>query len=147
MKLYRPMKCPDLGTTDPHRTSRKWFNCILRSCFCLEDVWWCYAGSTVTWSSGECVQRRLYTERDSYSERDFQCPLYHHSNQRMLMTTETIGRVAHEGYREICQISHQIKATSKLKRWTGSQYFAEHIGRKQNKLNLNSALSICRCKD
>ena len=54
-------------------------------------------------------------ESDSYSERDFQRSLYHHSNQSLLMTTEAIGRAAHAGYREICQIRHQIKVTCKLK--------------------------------
>lgn len=41
----------------------------------------------------------------------------------------------------------QIKATSKLRSQTGSRYFFESIGRKQNELDVNLASSVCRCKD
>ncbi|KAM7230516.1 hypothetical protein CapIbe_018006 [Capra ibex] len=39
-----------------------------------------------------CTKSGPQAESDSYSERDFRCPLYHHSNQNLLMTTEAIGR-------------------------------------------------------
>lgn len=76
-------------TTDLLRVNRKWFNCVL---CCGGFLMMLHRNHQSSVEQGMCAQSGPQAESDSYSERDFRCPLYHHSNQGLLMTTEAIGR-------------------------------------------------------